>query len=263
MSRLSRLKPFDDQSAHLDRFGWVLFLSVISIIALALVDQTGSSEHVIAGVASVGTTVLVGVTFMLALRASGVAHKWQRAADAIVAIVIVVLVLLVAGSLVSTVSAVKVDESSHPLLLLVIAALAPLVVVRRLLHHHTVTTGTLLGAISAFLLIPIAFCYAFLTINSLQSTPFFGQPEPSTSFMYFSLSTVTTVGYGDLAAVTPFARLVANAEAVSGQVYLVTFVAMLVGLRAQAWASGRKNAKAAAAGEGTEAEEAAEGTTAQ
>ena len=117
--------------------------------------------------------------------------------------------------------------------------------IRRLLHHRTVTTGTLLGAISAFLLIPIAFCYAFLSIGPLQGTPFFGHAEPSTSFMYFSLSTVTTVGYGDLAAVTPFARLVANAEAVSGQVYLVTFVAMLVGLRAQAWASGRSAANAA------------------
>jgi hypothetical protein len=35
--------------------------------------------------------------------------------------------------------------------------------------------------------------------------------------MYCSLSTVTTVGYGDLTSVTPFARLVATAEAVSGR----------------------------------------------
>jgi hypothetical protein len=61
------------------------------------------------------------------------------------------------------------------------------------------------------------------------------------------------VGYGDFSAVTPFARPVGNAEALSGQVYLVTFVAMLVGLRAQAWASGRKDAKAADPAEGTPA----------
>jgi hypothetical protein len=40
------------------------------------------------------------------------------------------------------------------------------------------------------------------------------------------------VGYGDLAAVTPLAQHVATAEGVSGQVYLVSFVAILVGLRA-------------------------------
>ena len=48
-------------------------------------------------------------------------------------------------------------EGTRPLTLLVLAALAPLVVVRRLLKHRTVTTGTLFGAISAFLLLPIAF----------------------------------------------------------------------------------------------------------
>lgn len=254
MFRPSRLRPFDDQSPHLDRFGWVLFLSVISIIALALVDQTGSSERIIAAAASVATTVLVGVTFMLAMRASGVARRWQRTADAVVGLVLVVLVFYVVADLVTTMPAAKVRDSSHPVLLLILAALAPLVVIRRLLHHRNVTTGTLLGAISAFLLIPIAFCYAFLTIGPLQGTPYFGHVEPSTSFMYFSLSTVTTVGYGDLAAVTPFARLVANAEAVSGQVYLVTFVAMLVGLRAQAWASGRREAKAAEPAEGAPAQ---------
>jgi voltage-gated potassium channel Kch len=53
--------------------------------------------------------------------------------------------------------------------------------------------------------------------------------------MYFSLTTITTVGYGDLTAQTHLGRLLANSEAVIGQVYLVTFVAMIVGLRAQAW----------------------------
>jgi len=245
MSRVSRLKPFDDQSPHLDRFGWVLFLSMVSITALALVDLTGSSDHISAAVASVGTTLLLGYTFMLALRASGVARRWQRVADVIVALVILGLVFFVLAGLFTQVPTASIDNSSHPLSLLILAALAPMVVIRRLLHHRTVTTGTLLGAISAFLLIPIAFFYAFLSIDMLQATPFFGHAEPSTSFMYFSLSTVTTVGYGDLSAVTPFARLVGNAEALSGQVYLVTFVAMLVGLRAQAWASGRSKAKAA------------------
>ena len=53
--------------------------------------------------------------------------------------------------------------------------------------------------------------------------------------MYFSLTTITTVGYGDLTAQGNLGRLLANSESVIGQVYLVTFVAMIVGLRAQAW----------------------------
>jgi hypothetical protein len=183
--------------------------------------------------------MLVGVTLLLAMRASGMRLKWRRVADVLVAIVLAFIVSGVVYGLVADTELFS-RQATRPVTLLVLAALAPLVVVRRLLQHRTVTRGTLFGAISAFLLLPIAFYYGFLTVDGLQGSAFFGSVQPTTSFMYFSLTTITTVGYGDLTAVTPFARLVATAEAVSGQVYLVTFVAMLVGLRAQHWASGRK-----------------------
>ena len=48
--------------------------------------------------------------------------------------------------------------------------------------------------------------------------------------MYFSLVTITTLGYGDLAAAEPFGRYLSTAEAVIGTVFLVTFVARLVAL---------------------------------
>jgi hypothetical protein len=239
MPRPKRQILFDDQSRYLDRFGLVLALTILAIVALALVDLSAPAGDVVAGVASIATSVIVGVTLLLALRASGLRLKWRRVADVLVAFVLVVIIAQIAWGLFSD-TPLFAREGTRPLTLLVLAALAPLVVVRRLLKHRTVTTGTLLGAISAFLLLPIMFTYAFLTVDGLQGAPFFGSVQPTTSFMYFSLSTITTVGYGDLTAVTPFARLVATAEAVSGQVYLVTFVAMLVGLRAQHWASGRR-----------------------
>jgi hypothetical protein len=232
---------FDDHSRYLDRFGLVLALTILAIVALALVDLSAPAGDLVAGIASIATSILVGATLLLAMRASGLRLKWRRVADVIVAFVLFIIILQVAYGLFAETS-LFAREGTRPLTLLVLAALAPLVVVRRLLKHRTVTTGTLFGAISAFLLLPIAFTYAFLTIDGLQGTSFFGSVQPTTSFMYFSLSTITTVGYGDLTAVTPLARLVATAEAVSGQVYLVTFVAMLVGLRAQHWAAGKREA---------------------
>jgi voltage-gated potassium channel Kch len=74
-----------------------------------------------------------------------------------------------------------------------------------------------------------------MTVGGWQGMFFAGAVEPSSSYMYFSLTTITTVGYGDLTAQTHLGRLLANSEAVVGQVYLVTFVAMIVGLRAQEW----------------------------
>lgn len=47
--------------------------------------------------------------------------------------------------------------------------------------------------------------------------------------MYYSLTTITTLGYGDLATTHPLGRLLSASEALIGQVYLITFVAMIVG----------------------------------
>ena len=47
--------------------------------------------------------------------------------------------------------------------------------------------------------------------------------------MYFSYVTLTTVGFGDLTASTSAGRMIAVSEALSGQLYLVSAVALLVG----------------------------------
>ena len=48
--------------------------------------------------------------------------------------------------------------------------------------------------------------------------------------LYFSLTTLTTTGYGDIVALDPFARSLANLESVIGQFYLAITVARLVTL---------------------------------
>jgi voltage-gated potassium channel Kch len=47
-------------------------------------------------------------------------------------------------------------------------------------------------------------------------------------FLYFSYSTLTTVGYGDLVAATNLGRSLAITEALLGQIYLVTVVAVII-----------------------------------
>jgi hypothetical protein len=55
-----------------------------------------------------------------------------------------------------------------------------------------------------------------------------GSLEAST-FQYFSFITLTTVGFGDVLAVTNFTRMLVAMQAVFGQVFLVTVVALVVG----------------------------------
>jgi hypothetical protein len=55
--------------------------------------------------------------------------------------------------------------------------------------------------------------------------------DPLRGLFYYSLVTLTTVGYGDTTPVTPVAQGFSNLEAVLGQVYLAVLIARLVGLQ--------------------------------
>ena len=228
MRRPTRKPIFDDKSRLLDHFGLLLTVTVASLVILSLVDigphVDGASGRWEATVAS----LLVGSTLLLALRASGLARRWQRLAD-----IVVIFVVVGVGSLafIATISdRAPTPSRAAPVLVVALSILAPIAVVRRLIQHREVTRGTLLGAISGYLLLPIAFFYMFLTLAASMPKPFFGSVQPTMTYMYFSLTTITTTGYGDMTATTDFGRLLSMAEAVTGQVYLVTFVAMLVGL---------------------------------
>lgn len=236
--RKPRRRPiFDDQSRLLDRFGLLLAVTVASIVILSLVDigprVSGASGRWESALAS----LLVGATLLLALRASGLTKRLQRIADLVVLVVVSSVSFL---AVVDTFTDLAPSPTgAAPLLVVILAVAAPMAVVRRLVQHREVTRGTLLGAVSGYLLLPIAFFYAFLASAVVAREPFFEVSEPTTSYMYFSLTTITTTGYGDFTAASEIGRLLAMAEAVTGQVYLVTFVAMLVGLFAANRMAGR------------------------
>jgi hypothetical protein len=57
-----------------------------------------------------------------------------------------------------------------------------------------------------------------------------GGVEEAEVMLYFGLTTLTTTGYGNIGAVDPFARALANLESVLGQFFLAITVARLVTL---------------------------------
>jgi hypothetical protein len=59
--------------------------------------------------------------------------------------------------------------------------------------------------------------------------PFCGFSQIDT-ILYFSFTTLTTTGFGDITPMHPFARSLTNLEAVIGQLYPATILARLVTL---------------------------------
>src|SRR5262249_59285017 len=76
----------------------------------------------------------------------------------------------------------------------------------------------------------------FLLANSLAPSGFFEeqlQSRPMSDFLFFSFTTLTTVGYGNLIPAGPLGQALAMVEALLGQIYLVVIVARSVSLWGQ------------------------------
>ena len=76
----------------------------------------------------------------------------------------------------------------------------------------------------------VSFSSFFAAIDHLGGGHFFaqGQPDSTQTFQYFSFTTLATLGYGDFTAAGNFGRALADLEALTGQIFLVTLVAFLV-----------------------------------
>ena len=102
-----------------------------------------------------------------------------------------------------------------------------------------ITFHRLQGAAVLYLNAAIIFAAAFTLIWELSPAAFTSPPATTgdlgelATMLYFSLTTLTTTGYGDIMPVDPFARSLANLESVIGQFYLAITVARLVTLELQ------------------------------
>lgn len=100
-----------------------------------------------------------------------------------------------------------------------------------------ITRGRLLASASLYFLLGLTWFAMYHLINLVQPGSFAeygvvlkGDIQWSTG-LYFSLVTLTTLGYGDVVAVKPMARMAATLEAASGVLYIAITVARLVGTK--------------------------------
>jgi hypothetical protein len=118
---------------------------------------------------------------------------------------------------------------------ILVVLIVPAVIAHGILHQIRSERGITLqaanGALCIYLLIGMLFAFGFGAIAVLQNGALFtnGTDGDLQSHLYFSFITITTTGYGDLAPAGDIARSLAMLEALIGQLYLVTVVAVIVG----------------------------------
>jgi hypothetical protein len=134
-------------------------------------------------------------------------------------------------------------EAVHVLFLLAILAYATLTILAAVVRDTVVTVETIKGAVCVYLLIGLAWVYLFVQIDLVFPGSFRIEPSPEgvaeghllvrrqlPRLLYFSFSTLTTLGYGDIVPLRGPGQTACYLEAVVGQVYLTVLVARLVGM---------------------------------
>ena len=108
------------------------------------------------------------------------------------------------------------------------------VVLRHILMDRATSFDTLCGAAAVYLLFALAWANSYELIAALNPGAFEDLSAESSErwnqLVYFSLTTLTTLGYGDIKAIGPFARVWSSLEAATGVLYIAILVARLVAL---------------------------------
>lgn len=117
------------------------------------------------------------------------------------------------------------------------AAVASVLVLALFRRGTSITMDTMCSAVSVYLLLGLiwAMAYAILELAVPGSFSFpaneIGNEQQFDRFLGFSLTTLTTLGYGNVAPATLRADALSTLEAVCGQVYLAVVIARLVALQ--------------------------------
>jgi hypothetical protein len=104
------------------------------------------------------------------------------------------------------------------------------VIVRGIISEGAVSQRSVVGAICIYFLLGMLFLFAYGVVAVLDSGPFFAQGTDGTLALrlYFSFVTLSTVGYGDYTTASNLGHMLSVLEALIGQLYLVTVIAVLV-----------------------------------
>src|SRR5262249_33032002 len=115
---------------------------------------------------------------------------------------------------------------------------------RSLLRQRRVTGETISLSISVYLLLGLTWGLLYIVIFTRHPEAFSFGTSPTISeenifpiFIYFSLTTLSTIGFGDITPVTLQARYAAVAEGITGQFYLAVLVARLVAMQLSQYAT--------------------------
>jgi hypothetical protein len=200
------------------RYGLLLLATVSSLFVQGIVDP-GALQQVI-------VTALAGASLLLAFRAARLSPRLVAFAGGVAVAALAVSILRATAGGIGEGAALTMNAA--------LVALGPPAIavglVRDLRATGVVRFQSLFGVLSLYMLIGMAFGFVYGAIDHFGGEPFFADGNTATvsHCLYFSFTTLATVGYGDFVARTDLGHTLAISEGLIGQIYLVTVVSLIV-----------------------------------
>jgi Ion channel len=199
-----------------DRYGLVLLLLLLTYVLASALPNTGWSQALL--------TATAAVTVIATLAASGTSARRRRLASfmAIVAVLISVIGAAVGGR----------TDGVPGVITSILLFVCLVAIVNRISKHTHVSSQTLLGAMCCYVLVGLVYTFIYAAIARIEGSSILspGSQHSLSDYLFFSYTTLTTTGYGDLVPANGLGRALAMLEALMGQLFLVTVLARLVAL---------------------------------
>jgi hypothetical protein len=203
----------------------VLLLTVVAVIDVIVAPDTPASRGI--------GLLLQGGTMLAVIATSREAAAIRHTRGAVVAAVLVALALGVALAVIPRWVGALVGGAVVMVVLFVLVR-----GVTRLIREQGVSLQAVAGALAIYMLVGLMFAIA-ISIVAYVGPKYFAQAGQRSAGegalfslseeTYFSFTTMTTTGYGDLTPATNLGHAIAVLEMLVGQIYLVTVIGLLVG----------------------------------
>jgi hypothetical protein len=168
--------------------------------------------------------VAAAATLEATLRTSFVPPRLVRA------LMLATLPLTAVALVTTALTADRLSEGIAAVFTAMLAFVAPVAILRRLTRQMEISLETVMGAVCVYLLFGLLFSQVFALSGAVVGGFFDGVADPTPAdYIFFSYVTLATVGYGNLIPARTGGQTLAILEMLSGQLYLVTVIALIVG----------------------------------
>jgi voltage-gated potassium channel len=207
-----------------NNFIWLLANLVALLFASGLFAQLELRAAQVLVNVSLMLTVIIAVWSMHEARS-----RWFSPRILIPAVVVVLMI-------VDSAIASDILASAQLFSMFIFFAITIFLAWRQVMFTGQITWNTIFGSVCIYLLIGLLFGFAYLIVEYFFPGSMSGlEPGPWQNNLddtiYYSMVTLTTVGYGDITPTAPLTRFLAYMEAGVGIFYTTVLVASLIGMR--------------------------------